>query len=435
MRIMSRRERWRAAVGALVVLGGIAACAQDDISGPVDQIGPPLLDMELAPAAAAPFGGNTVSRVATDSLSIQLQNLPAVPTGTVYQVLLVDSTATTSNATVATGRLITTTTVTRPINRDVAVRDAFSDTVAATSTIAPSQSNTTLDFLITDASLGGNIAAYTHVVVVVSTTPATGTITLGPDEQRGFLARHTSSGSFSTGTWSINSTLRRPYSIQGSGISAFVGDPVIDGGTDFRATFERILRPPEGFRYVGYLIDERTGINYRLGGLLTPVPENRALTDADTETGSFLTDVAIVNSQLRSPVDDADNYTRFVLVLEPKGAAGLSRAPLTEVLNGSVPTSVASRHPGAGKLYGTLTGSQVDSATVFLTGVGLTTPLAVRVAEADGDFAFRTVQVGSYTVNVIPLGDSIVRASQNVTIGVNPATSVGDSVFVTLAIP
>jgi hypothetical protein len=45
------------------------------------------------------------------------------------------------------------------------------------------------------------------------------------------------------------------------------------------------------------------------------------------------------------------------------------------------------------------------------------------------------VQIGSYTVNVIPWGDSVVRASQNVTIGVNPATSAGDSVFVTLAIP
>ena len=54
MRALSRSERWRATLGALVVLGGIAACAQDDISGPVDQIGPPLLDMEVQPAAAAP---------------------------------------------------------------------------------------------------------------------------------------------------------------------------------------------------------------------------------------------------------------------------------------------------------------------------------------------------------------------------------------------
>jgi hypothetical protein len=426
----------RAAAGALVVFGVFAACAQDDISGPVDQIGPPLLDMELQPAAAAPFGGNTVTRVTTgDTLHITLTNLPAVPTGTVYQVLLVDSAAATNNATVATGRLITTRTVVRPIDRDRSVTRVVADTVAATSSIAPTESNTTINFRITNASLGGSIAAYTHAVVVVSTTPAAGTITLGPDEQRGFLARRTTTGSFTTGTWSINSALRRPYSIQGSGISAFIGDPVIDGGTDFRATFERILRPPEGFRYVGYLIDERTGINYRLGGLLTPVPENRALTNADTESGSFLTDVAIVNSQLRSPVDDADNYTRFALVLEPKGAAGLTRAPLTEVLNGAVPTSVGSRHPGAGKLYGKVTGGSVDSATVFLTGVGLNTPLAVRNAAAHGDFAFRTVPIGSYTVNVIPWGDSVVRASQNVTIGVNPATSAGDSVFVTLAIP
>ena len=434
MRPMSRRERWRAAVGSLVVFGIFAACAQDDISGPVTQIGPPLLDMELAPAAAAPFGGNSVTLVSADTLRVRLSNLPAVPTGTVYQVLLVDSTQTASNAIVATGELVTSVARSRPIDRDNAVTEFDVDTTAATSTLAPDVSNTTMDFVITDASLGASIAAYTHVVVVVSTTPATGTITLGADEQRGFLARRTSSGSFSTGTWSINSSLRRPFSIQGSGISAFVGDTLFSGD-DFRATFERILRPPEGFQYVGYLIDERTGINYRLGGLLTPVPENRPLTNADTETGSFLTDVAIVNSQLRSPVDDPDNYTRFALVLEPKGATGLTRAPLTEILNGAIPTSVATRHPGAGKLYGQVTGTNVDSATVFLTGVGLSTPLAVRNAEPDGDFAFRTVQVGSYTVNVIPWGDSIVRASQDVTIGVNPATSAGDSVFVTLAIP
>lgn len=429
MRAMSRSERWRAALGALVVLGGIAACAQDDISGPVDQIGPPLLDMEIAPAASAPLTGNSVVRSAgADTLLVRLRNLPAVPTGTVYQVLLVDTAAAGANAIAATGRLITTATFSRPIDRDNAVPYTQVDTVAATSTIAPDASNLAMDFLITDVDLGANISAYTHVVVVATTSPENGAFTLAADEQRGFLSRRTSSGNFTIGTWAINSALRRPFSIQGTGISAFVGD-------DLRATFERILRPPEGFQYVGWLIDERTGIHYRLGGLLTPVPENRPLTNADVEAGSFLTDVAIVNAQLRSPVDVADNYTRFVLVLEPKGAAPLTRAPLSEVLQGAVPTSVASRHPGAGKVYGKVTGTQVDSATVYLTGRGLTTPLLVRNADAAGDFAFRTVQIGQYTINVIPWGDSLVRASQDITIGLNPATSAGDSVYVTLAIP
>jgi hypothetical protein len=424
---MSRSERWRVALSALVVLGGIAACAQDDISGPVDQIGPPLLDMELAPAAAAPLTGSSVV-ASSGQLLVRLRNLPAVPTGTVYQVLLVDTTSTTNNAIAATGQLVTTRNITRPIDRDNAVIDQDVDTVAATSTIAPDRSNLSMDFTITDASLGASISAYTHVVVVATTSPAAGALTIGADEERGFLARRTSSGNFTIGTWSPNTASRRPFSIQGSGISAFVGDNI-------RATFERLLRPPEGFQYVGWLIDERTGIHERLGGLLTPVPENRPLTNADVEDGSFLTDVAIVNSQLRAPVAIADNYTRFVLVLEPKGATGLTRAPLSEVFQGAIPTSVGSRHPGAGKLYGKVTGTNVDSATVFLTGQGLDVPLAVRNADAAGDFAFRTVQIGAYTVNVIPWGDSVVRASQDVTIGVNATTGVGDSVYVTLNIP
>lgn len=431
MRLLIRSARWRAALGAVLVLGAVAACEQDDISGPVTQIGPPLLDMELAPAASAPFGGNSITISDTeDTLAVRLSNLPAPPAGTVYQVILVDSAGTGTNALVATGDLIVSTENIRPIDPDNSVIDVVEDTTLATDVLVPSRSDAVMDFLITDASIGANIAAYTHVIVAVSEAPATGAITLGADEQRGFLSRRlTSDGSLAAGTWSINSALRRSYSIQGTGVSAFVGD-------DLRATFERLLRPPEGFHYVAWLVDERTGINLRLGGLLTPVPENRPLDDADTESGSFLTDVAIVNSQLRAPVDVADNYTRFVLTLEPKGAGGMARAPRTEVLQGAVPTSVASRHPGAGKIYGQVTGSgSVDSTTLFLTGRGLTTPLLVRVSDADGNFAFRTVQVGDYTLHAIPLGDSLVRASADVSISLAAGATAGDSIFVTLNIP
>ena len=431
MRALTGTSRWRAALGALIVLGAVAACEQDDISGPVDQIGPPLLDMELAPAASAPFGGNSIAISGTeDTLEVRLSNLPAPPAGTVYQVILVDSAAGGANALVATGDLIVSTETIRPIDPDNSAIDVTEDTTLATDVLVPSVSDAVMDFLITDASIGANIAAYTHVIVAVSTTPASGAITLGPDEQRGFLSRRlTSGGSLATGTWSINSSLRRPFSIQGTGISAFVGD-------DLRATFERLLRPPEGFHYVAWLVDERTGINLRLGGLLTPVPENRPLDDADTESGTFLTDVAIVNSQLRAPVDVADNYTRFVLTLEPKGAGGMARAPLTEVLQGSVPTSVASRHPGAGKIYGKVTGAgSVDSTTLFLTGRGLTTPLLVRLSDVNGDFAFRTVQIGEYTLHAIPLGDSVVRATSDVAVTYTPGAAAGDSIYVTLNIP
>jgi hypothetical protein len=386
--------------------------------------------MELAAAASAAFGGNsiTIDSITGDTLTVRLSNLPAPPAGTVYQVILVDSAS--GGALVATGDLIVTTVNLRPTDPDNSVSEVTEDTTLATDVLVPDRSDAVMNFLITDGSIGADIDAYTHVIVAVSTTPLSGAVTLGADEQRGFLSRRlTSDGTLAAGTWSINSSLRRPFSIQGTGISAFVGD-------DLRATFERILRPPEGFHYVGWLVDERTGINLRLGGLLTPVPESRPLDDADLENGSFLTDVAIVNSQLRSPVDVADNYTRFVLVLEPKGAAGMTRAPRTEVLQGTVPTSVASRHPGAGKLYGQVTGSgSVDSTTLYLTGRGLTNPLLVRLSGPDGSFAFRTVQIGDYTLNAIPLGDSVVRASADVSITYTPGAAAGDSIFVTLNIP
>jgi hypothetical protein len=386
--------------------------------------------MELAGAASPPFSGNSITLNGTaDTLVVQLSNLPAPPAGTVYQVILVDSTSGGANGLVATGDLIVSTNHIRPIDQDNSVVTVIEDTTLATDDLVPPQNDAIMDFIITDASIGASIAAYTHVIVAVSTTPASGAVTLGPDEQRGFLSRSLSSGNLAAGTWSINSALRRPYSIQGTGISAFFGD-------DLRATFERLLRPPEGFRYVGWLTDERTGINLRLGGLLTPVPDNQPLDDADTGDGEFLTDVAIVNSQLRATVEGQDNYTHFALVLEPKGAGGVARAPRTAVLTGTVPTSVASRHPGAGKLYGKVTGSgSVDSTTLYLTGRGLSTPLIVRLSDAEGDFAFRTVQIGDYTLHAIPHGDSVVRASTDVSITHTPGNAAGDSIYVTLALP
>ena len=434
MRALMRTSRRRATFGALIVLGAVAACQQDDISGPVDQIGPPLLDMELAGAATAPFTGNTFIIDATeDTLRVRLSNLPAPPAGTVYQVLLIDSTASGANALVATGDLVVGTSSIRPIDQDNSVTTVIEDTTLATDQLIPPHNDAIMDFIVTDASIGADIAAYSHIVVVVTTSPASGAVTLGPDDQFGFLSEELEVDDdpmgLDAGTWSINEALRLPYSIQGTGISAFFGE-------DLRATFERLLRPPEGFQYVGWLIDERTGINLRLGGLLTPVPENRPLDNADTEDGSFLTDVAIVNSQLRATIDDQDNYTRFALVLEPKGAAPMDRAPRTEVLTGTVPTSVASRHPSAGKLYGQVTGSgSVDSTTLYLTGRGLTTPLLVRLSDADGNFAFRTVQIGDYTLHAIPLGDSVVRASTDVSITHTEGAAAGDSIYVTLAIP
>ncbi|HUE86001.1 MAG TPA: hypothetical protein VMO26_07985 [Vicinamibacterales bacterium] len=436
-RTFTRRAGFGLIVAASVVTG--ACFGRDDISGPASVIGPPLLDMELSVASAPVFPAASVSVNATrDTLTLNISNLPPLPPGSVYQVLLVDTTAATSNAIVGSGTLITTNRRTRPVNRDVSVIETTVDTAASANAITDGGAANSYSFVIADADIGGNISAYTHAVVVVNGTAETGVQTVDADDPRGFLARRYrsgasySSGSLTFGTWSIASAVRQPFAITAASLDAgFWGDDLI-------ANFELILRPPEGFRYVGWLVDDRTGSQQRVGGLATPPPERRSLVNADVEAGSFLTEDAIVEAQLRQPVTTPDNYTRFVVVLEPKGSAGAPRASLAEVFAAAIPRSISVRHPGAGKLAGKVTStsaSTVDSSTVYLTAPNRPEPLLVNITNATGDFLFRTVNVGEYTVKVIPPGDSIVRDSTNITIGVADGATVGDSVFVSLTIP
>lgn len=418
----------RLALFGIAVTLGIVACEQDPISGPVDQIGPPLLDIELQPSTPVNPSASASLNAAKDTLVLTLRNLPPLPTGTVYHVLLVDSASTTAVA--GAGELVVTTLQTRPLTRDSALVDTTITTSASDGTLDVWGGRNTAVLTITDADIGGNLSAYSHIVVVATDQPTT---TIAADEPLGFLARSMSSGNLAFGTWSLNSSLRRPFSITGSSVNAALwGDELI-------ANFERILRPPHGFQYVAWLIDGRTDIQYRVGGLTTPPPERRPLEDADVEIGSFMTEVALVESYLRAPADIPDNYQRLVLLLEPKGTGGAPRASTAEVFAANIPTSIGGRHPGAGRLAGKVTGGgNLDSTTVFLTGRGETTPLLANITNAAGDFLFRTVQVGDYTIHVIPRGGTTIVTSQDVTISTvtEPDGRVhGDSVFVTLNIP
>ena len=418
-----------ATIGVAIAVLGAVACQQDDISGPTAQIGPPLLDIELQPSTPTNPSASVSLNDAEDTLVISFANLPPLPSGTVYQVLLVDSAST--SAIVGSGELIVTTFQIRPLTRDSSLVDATEDTTAAVSSIDVSGVEHEARLTITDADIGANIAAYSHVIVVATTTP--GSAAIGADERIGFLARSISNGNMTFGTWSLNTALRRSFSIRGSvPTSSFWGDELI-------ANFDRILRPPPGFEYVAWLIDARTDIQYRVGGLTTPPPERRSLSNADIEDGSFLTDVAIVEGYLRAPVDTPDNYQRLVITLEAKGAGGAPRASTAEVFAANLPVSIASRHPGAGRLAGNVSGSgNLDSTIVFLSGRGRTKPVLVNLTNASGDFLFRTVPVGEYTVNVIPAGGTTVVDTEDITISAVPGPSggfVGDSVFVSLSIP
>jgi hypothetical protein len=418
-----------AVFGLAVVVLGAVACEQDEISGPVNQIGPPLLDIELQPSTPVYPSANLALNATDDTLVVRFANLPPLPTGSVYQVLLVDSAST--SAVVGSGQLVVTTLQSRPLTRDSALVDTTTDTTASVSAIDVWGPNRTAELTITDADIGGNIAAYSHAVVAVTASPGSTTITA--DDPIGFLARPIGDGNMTFGTWALNSAVRQPFSIQGSSANAaFWGD-------EFIANFERILRPPFGFEYVAWMIDGRTDIQYRIGGLTTPPPERRSLANADVEDGSFLTDVAIVEGYLRGPADIPDNYQRLVITLEPKSATGAPRASTAEVFAANIPTSVASRHPSPGRLAGQVSGpGNLDSTTVFLTGRGQTTPLLVAITDAAGEFLIRTVPIGDYTVNVIPLGGTMIVDTEDITISPVPAPGggfVGDSVFVNLTIP
>jgi hypothetical protein len=432
-------------VGAACVAAFAVACKQDNIAGPAKQLGPPLLDITLSfPGTAVfPSGGVVINAGASrDSLTVTLNNLAPLPTGSAYQFLVVDSA--TTNVAPLSGRLITMTRSKRPVNRDSAVFSTTVDTVASAATLAAADTNQTFTFLFTNASSGATIANYTHVVGIVTTSPV-GAGTLSATTRRGFLsARYRNgatnafaNGSFTFGSWAINTVRRLPFNQSGSLLNgAFWGRAM-------RINVNGLVRPPEGWRYATWLIDDRTGSAVRTGGLLTPVPGDRSLDNADVETTADETDQGIIGAQSRGYADSVaggpiefDNFTRVEILLEPKGA-GVPAVPSGAlVIGGPVPVSVSSRHPGSGKLSGTVTSAgsnAVANATIVLTGVGSIYPLVVTNADNTGAFLIRSINVGTYSISATAAGDSVAGAAKTITIGSKLASDgslVGDSVSV-----
>jgi len=184
----------RGVVASLVGLCAMAACDNDNISGPSKVIGPPLLDLTLGPAPTFvnPTASGTING-ARDQLTLNLSYLPPLPAGSVYQVFLADSqtvdSAGVNNLIPATGRLIRTVNTRRPVTRDSSVAEQSVDTTAATNTITVSDTTESFNFLITNASLGASIANYSHVIVAVSQTPVTTAGRLERTTRRGYRRR------------------------------------------------------------------------------------------------------------------------------------------------------------------------------------------------------------------------------------------------------
>ncbi|MBA3557631.1 MAG: carboxypeptidase regulatory-like domain-containing protein [Gemmatimonadaceae bacterium] len=433
-------------IGALALAVGIAACQTDELAGPVVQVGEPLLDFALGPSPRAVFPSASFTFNSTrtrDTLTITLANLPPLPPGVSYQVLLVDSATVdstgTNNLVPVTGRLITTSRSRRPVTRDSAVLSSRVDTAASVSAIASADTNQTFVLRVIDTPQAPLIN-FSHVLVVVGPTPVAAAATLDRTTRRGFLfgryrdARGTpsraddvfsASGNLTFGSFALDANRRVPFSVSGQSNAAF-------RGTEIRVNLQNLIRPPEGFQYAAWLVDDRTGRQVRLGTLQTPVPSNQSLANADTDPSSpsaFLTEVGIAAAQLRANVDTLgadqgivfDDFTQFFLLLEPKGGSGQPpSASSAIVLQGAVPPSVSSRHPESGQISGKVVSASnlpVVGTTVYVTGAGLRLPVLVTNANAAGDFLFRIVSVGSYTLFAVPPGASVATDSLSVVVG------------------
>lgn len=435
-----RRTPTRLTLLALAVTAIAAgACQKDDISGPSKQIGPPLLDVNLTPAGNAvyPSASSRITTVAArDTVDITFGALPPTPAGGSYQVVIVDTTKTTANVTPLTGRLIRSTRFRRPVNRDSSVFFAVTDTTNNVSQIAVADTNQSFRFIAQNAA----IATGTHVIVRVA-NPVAAAGTLGATEWYGFLSgRYRSGTTFTTttaltfGRWSIASAQRLPFSAQAVTSGGFWGDQV-------RFNFRNLIRPPVGFKYAAWLLDSRTGIQVRLGELVTGNPENAPITDADVGTGANYSPVSIINSQIRGNTATIgvkpEDYDFVTILLEPVGTANVSKPGLTYVMAASIPLSVSSRSATPGKLFGTVTGTNVVGTTIHVTGATSINPLLITNAAANGSFAFRAIPTGTYKVYATPVGLTSPRDSVTVTIGSRRVNGVltGDSTFVTLRKP
>lgn len=427
-----------AAAGAALVL---VACQTDPISGPSMIIGEPLLDMTLGPAGNTVFPTFTTQRItaaaARDTIEFTVDALPPTGAGNTYQVMLVDTA--TGNAAAATSRIIRTVRNRRPVNRDSSAAVVKADTATA-SQFSVADTATTVVIRIANAT----IPTYSHVVLrssgegaVPATVGATRTGFLSFRYKTGttYAIANSMFGSFAKATVD-----RLPFVVSAYVIGAsFWGDQV-------RISFRNLIRPPAGFRYAAWMVDERTGVATRLGGLLSPVPDNKPLDDADLGTGAWYTRVGISEAQVRGDMKALNivpqDYTFLTIALEPYGgSAPPSRPGTSYVLAAAIPASVVARSASPGKVFGSVTstsGKSLLNTTVYLQGSGALVPGLVGSASTTGTWQFRAVPTGVYKAYAIPFGDVVIRDSATVTVGSKKSSTgglVGDSVFVTLRIP
>jgi hypothetical protein len=396
-------------VVAAFVLG---ACQTDPISGPSHVVGEPLLDMVFGPAGNAVFptvsGARITTAAARDTIEFTVNALPPTGAGNTYQIVLVD---TASGATTApSARIIRTVRSRRPVNRDSSVAVTKVDTATAAQ-FSIADTATTVAIRIANTA----IATRTHVLLRSAgegsvpptlTAARTGFLSFRYKSGTAYAVQAAVFGSFAKAAADRLRFIVSAYVVNAS----FWGDQV-------RLSFRNLIRPPAGFRYAAWMVDERTGTSTRLGGILSPVPENAPLDDADLGTGKWYNDVGVLEAQVRGDLK--------ALNIVPQDYTFIT---------------LASRSATPGKVFGTVTsasGKSLLNTTVYLQGINMTVPGQVASASATGTWQFRAVPTGVYKAYAIPFGDAVIRDSATVTVGSQKVNNVltGDSLFVTLRIP
>ena len=396
--------------------------------------------MVFGPAGNAVFptvsGARITTAAARDTLEFTVNALPPTGAGNTYQIVLVDTAS--GATTAASARIIRTVRSRRPVNRDSSVAVTKVDTATAAQ-FSIADTATTVAIRIANTA----IATRTHVLLRSAgegSVPPTLTAA-----RTGFLSfRYKSGTAYAVqaavfGSFAKAAADRLRFIVSAYVVNAnFWGDQV-------RLSFRNLIRPPAGFRYAAWMVDERTGTSTRLGGILSPVPENAPLDDADLGTGKWYNDVGVLEAQVRGDMKALNivpqDYTFITLALEPYGGTAVPTRPGTAyVLSASIPTSVSSRSATPGKVFGTVTsasGKSLLNTTVYLQGINMTVPGQVASASATGTWQFRAVPTGVYRAYAIPFGDAVIRDSATVTVGAQKVNNVltGDSLFVTLRIP
>lgn len=317
----------------------LAACQADGTAGLAKVDTDPFLDIALRPAANAVFPSFANARITAsmtrDTIEFTVVGLPPLGGGSTYQIALVDTaSARATNVISHVTRTVRTATTTKT---DTSIGAQFAVTDTATS--------------VTVRMVSALIPTFTHVVL---RTAGEGSVPLTLTAARtGFLAfRYRAGASYAVqlgdfGAFALASADRLPFTARGDVVSAaFWGDWV-------RLELRNLTRPPAGFRYAAWLVDQRGGTAVRLGGLIAPTTAGTSLDDADLGSGPWYSATAVLEARVRCDLRALgvvpQHFTLLAIVLEPYGGwATPSRPGLSMVLSAPIPASVASR-PGAAR--------------------------------------------------------------------------------------